>query len=231
MSGHALSNRHPINARGPTHLPPRKDLILIIRPIKLHRPRQLHLRELLGVPGRHRPGPHDADIPVDFPRVAHQARGLVGRQARLSTESARVPVDVVIPAVGAEVVVELADFDRSVPAAVVFELALFRELVAEVGQVERLDLARNVVENGRVWRLGRGAEDVAVGFGGVGLAGCLAVRFVGAPVGLLAVSAAVFGCVASAAFSGPWCRARGVGADVCHISRILATNVWYGTSV
>lgn len=96
--------------------------------------------------------------------MADQTRGLVGRQVGIRVKGARVPVGVVVPLVGASVVVEFANFDGSLPAKVVFELALFRELVAEVGEVEGLDLIGDVVEDGRVRGLRRCAEDVAVGY-------------------------------------------------------------------
>lgn len=59
-------------------------------------------------------------------------------------------------------VVELADFGRSIPAKVFLKLALFRDLIAEIAEVERLDLACYIVEDGDVWILRRGAENVAV---------------------------------------------------------------------
>ena len=215
--------RDPIDARNPTHLPLCKDLVLIMRPVKPHSLHQLRLPKLLLVFRSQRARPHDGHVPEDFPLMAHQARGPVGRQARLGVESARVPVDVVVPRVGAGVVVELADLDRSLPAAVAFELALFRGLVAEVGEVEGLDLGRDVVGDGRCvrGRLGRcGAEDVAVRFGGGGVGwtagGLAAGGFVGGPVGLLTVSGAVSGTFAPGAFAGAWLRARGIGAHIEH---------------
>ena len=68
--------------------------------------------------------------------------------------------------------------------------------------MEGQDLASNIVEDGRVGGFGLGAEDVAVGFRGVGLTGCLAGRFVDAPLASLAVSTAVSGALASGAEEG-----------------------------
>ena len=80
------------------------------------------------------------------------------------------------------------------------KLALFLELVAIVRQTKGHNLAGDVVEDGRVGGLRRGAEDVAVGFWGIGLAGCFTSSFVGAPLASLAVLAAVSGTLASTAF-------------------------------
>ena len=203
-------------SHGPTHLPLPEDLILILRPIKLHRLNQLHLRELLRERSPHRTRPHDANVPIDLPLMAYQARSLIGRQASPRVESARVPVDVVIPPVGAYVVVKLADFDGSIPAQVLAQLALFRDLVAKPGKMEGLDLAGDVVEDGRVRGSRRGTEDVAVGLSGVGRARCLTRRFVDGPVGLLTVLTAVVGNPASAAFASAWLRTSGIGADLGH---------------
>lgn len=191
---------HAMNARSPTHLPPSEDLILIIVPIKLHRLCQIPLLELLCILRAQRTRPHDAHVPVDFLLMAHQARGLIEWQARISVVRALVPVDVVIPPIGTLVIIEFADLDRPFPTAVALELAHFRSFVAEVGKFEGLDLGGDVTEDRlRVRGSRRGAEDVAVGFRGVGLADCLAGRFVGGPVCSLAVLAAVFGALASAA--------------------------------
>ena len=81
------------------------------------------------------------------------------------------------------------------------KLALFLGLVAIVRQTKGLNLACDVVEDGRVGGLRLGAENVAVGFGGVGLAGCFTSSFVGAPLASLAVLAAVSGALASTAFT------------------------------
>lgn len=113
-------------------------------------------------------------------------------------------------------VVELADFDGCLSAEVIFELALFRDFVAEVGEGERLDVVGKGVEGGGVWSMGRGAEDVAVGFQrcvGLRLACCFACCFVGAPVGFWA---AVFCGFAAAAFAGAGVGAWWVGAGVGH---------------
>lgn len=148
--------------------------------------------------------------------VAYQSRSLIDRQAGLSIESTRVPVDIVIPFVGAQVVVELAHLNGSLPAEVIFQLALFRQLVAQAREVEGLDLAGDVVEHGRVGRLRRGAKDVAVCFWRVGLARCLTGWFVSAPVAFLAGLAAIVGVSAAAAFAGARFRTGGIGADFGH---------------
>ena len=173
-----------------------------MRPVKLHRLGQLRLRELHRVNGPQGTRPDDANVPVDPLPMADQPRGVIARQPRLLVESPRVTVGVVIPPIGAHVVVELADLDRSLPAEVSFELALFRRLAAEVVELERHDLAGDVVEDGRVGGLRGGAEDVAVGFRGVGLTSRLARYFVGAPLTFLAPRAAVSCVLASAAFEG-----------------------------
>lgn len=216
MRNPSPSTRYPKRPHAATHLSLGKDLTLIVRPIKLHRLDQLHFRNLLSVLGPERTRPHNPHVPVDLFLMAHQPRGLVGRQAGFGFESARVTVDVVVPLIGAEVVVELADFDRTIPAEVSLELALFRGLVAEVGQVEGLDLAGDVVEDGGVGGLRRGAEDVAVGFWCVRLASCLTCRFVGSPLAFLALLTAVFGTFASAAHASAGFRTRRVGADLRH---------------
>lgn len=82
------------------------------------------------------------------------------------------------------------------------KLALFLGLVAIVRQTKGLNLACDVVEDGRVGGLRFGAENVAVGFLDVGLAGCFTSSFVGAPLASLAVLAAVSGTLASTAFKG-----------------------------
>ena len=143
--------------------------------------------------------------------MADQARDLVGRQARRGLESARIPVDVVVPPIAAEVVVELADFNASVPSEPLLELAPFSALVAVVGKREGLDLAGDVFQDGRGWSVRRGAKDIAVGFwGGIGLAGCFAGRFVSAPVASLAFGAAVFGSLACTARVSAQVRTRGI---------------------
>lgn len=216
MRGPKPTARHAKPSHSPTHLSLGKDLVLIIRLIELHRLDQLRLFELLRVLRPHRTRPNYANVPVDFFLVAYQSGGLVGRQARLSVESACIAVDVVIPLIGARMVIELASFDRAFPAEMSFELALFCDLVAKIGKVEGLDLVGDVVEDGRVWVLRRGAEDIAIGFWGAGLAVCFTGPFVGAPVDLLTVLAAIVGALASATFARAWFRTGGVGADLGH---------------
>ena len=80
------------------------------------------------------------------------------------------------------------------------KLALFLGLVAIVRQTKGHNLACDVVEDRGVGGLRLGAENVAVGFGGVGLAGSFTSSFVGAPLASLAVLAAVSGALASSAF-------------------------------
>lgn len=216
MNGLKPSTRRAKSPHAPTHLSLGEDLVLVILSIELHRLHQLRFRKLLGVLRTHRPRSHNADVPIDQPLVAHQPGGLVGRQARVGIESACITIDVVIPLIGASVVVELADFDSSPPSQMLLQLALFRALVAKIGKVEWLNLVGDVVEDGRVGGSRRSAEDVAVGFWGAGLAGCFAGRFVGAPVASLAVLAAVFGILAGAAFASAGFRTRGIEADVGH---------------
>ena len=117
-------------------------------------------------------------------------------------------------------IVKLADLDGFFPAEVFFELALLCYFVFEIGEMERHQLGRDVVEDRGVCRLRLGAEDVAVGFwcvgGGGGAAGCFAGRFVGSPLASLAVLAAVPGGFASAANEGAGICTRIVGADLRH---------------
>lgn len=211
------SVRHPKRPRAPTHLSLGKDLVLIIGLIKLHRLSQLHLREVLRVLGPHRTRPYNANVPIDLLLMAYQPRDLVGRQARIGLESACIPVDVVVPLIGAQVVVELADFGGSSPSKVLFELALFCRFVAEIGKIEGLDLAGDGVKDGRVWSLRCGAEDIAIGFWGcVGLAGCFTGRFVRTPVASLTAVATVFGSLACTALVSACFRTGGIGTDVGH---------------
>ena len=171
-----------------------------MRLVKLNRLRQLRLRELLRVLGPHRTRPDNANVAIDWPLMAYQSCDLIDRQAGFPIESASIPVDVVIPVIGARVIVELADLHRTLPPKVLSKLALFLGLVAIVRQTKGHNLACDVVEDGRVGGLRLGAENVAVGFWGVGLAGCFTSRFVGAPLASLAVLAAVSGALASTAF-------------------------------
>lgn len=213
----SLFTRHPERPHAPTHLSLGKYLVLVIRLIKLHSLCQLHLRELLRILRPHWTRPYNANIPVDLLLMAYQTRCLVGGQARLGVESACFAVDVVIPLVGAEMVVELADFHGPSPSKALFKLTLFCELVAEVGKIEGLNLVGNVVKDEGVWSLRRGAEDVAIGFWWcVGLAGCLTGCFVSTPVASLAALAAVFGTLACAALVSACFRTRWIGADVGH---------------
>ena len=210
------STRRAKSPHAPTHLSLGKDLVLVILSIELHRLHRLRLRKLLGILRAHRPRSHNADVPVNNPLVAHRPGGLIGRQARVGIESACITVDVVIPLIGASVVVELTDFDSSPPSQMLLQLALFRALVAKIGKIEWLDLAGNIVEDGHVSGSRRSADDVTVGFCGAGPAGCFAGRFVGAPVASLAVLAAVFGILAGAAFASAGFRTRDIEADVGH---------------
>lgn len=162
MHRKALRRIDTIIPRSAIHLPLPEHLLPIISPIKLHRLRQFHLPKLLRILRPHRPRSHYRHIPIDQLLLTYQTRRLISLRARLITKSTRVAIDVVVPAIGARMVVEFTHFDRILPAEVFFQLPLFRELVAEVGQVERLDLGGDVVEDGRVGGLGRGAEDEAV---------------------------------------------------------------------
>ena len=203
----------------PTFFPLPKNAIPIIRPIKPYRRRQLRFRELLRIRRPHRTGSDDGNVTVDEPLVADQACSLVERRARLRVQGALVPVDIVVPVVRPNMVVELAHLDRMLPAEVFPQLALLLRLVSVVRKMERYDLACDVVgDDGRVVSgLGRGADDVAVGFLWCGgLAGRFAGRFVDAPLAALTILAAVSGALAPGADEGAGVLTGIVGAGFGH---------------
>lgn len=114
-----------------------------------------------------------------------------------------LPVDVVIPAIRSQVVVELPHLADGRPSTSGLDLLYLRHLVAIVLKVE----GRDVVNEGRGVVAWRGADEVAVVLLGGG-----ADFLVGRPVGLLANLAAVGGGLAASAVKCTVLGAGGRGA-------------------
>ena len=131
---------HARRSRKPALLTFMENLRFIVRFVELHRLAQLPLREVLGCVRPRRPRPYDCNITLHF-LVAHQARRLVLRLRRPV-----LPVDVVVPAIRALVVVEFAKFCGVLPSKTRLQLAHFAHLVAIAVKVERLDLACDVLK-------------------------------------------------------------------------------------
>lgn len=107
-----------------------KDLPSIVRQVVLDRLGQLEAVEGVGEAGVvRRAGANNGDISIDRAIADELGKLVLGRGIRLS---ALVAVDMVIPSVGARVVVEFARFPRRLPSQCRFQLPLLVPLVAVV---------------------------------------------------------------------------------------------------